>query len=166
MENLTGEQQKRIALLDAYESKTAPERQIRNGGIDQHEQEYREKWLQLQSSMEATRGDLQTRLKGLNASEQSISASVAIELAKLTEGYYAEKDKAARELDGTLAKPQSWLDFLKESKLEQPDDPTFDGLIEEAEKAPDSGLEGFTKQTAPNMVLTDLHAREGKDGVM
>ncbi|MBP9058717.1 MAG: hypothetical protein KBF98_00210 [Rhodoferax sp.] len=166
MENLTGEQQKRIALLDAYESKTAPERQIRNGGIDQHEQEFREKWLQLQSSMEATRGDLQTRLKGLNASEQSISASVAIELAKLTEGYYAEKDKAARELDGTLAKPQSWLDFLKESKLEQPDDPTFDGLIEEAEKAPDSGLEGFTKQTAPNMVLTDLHAREGKDGVM
>ena len=166
MENLTGEQQKRIALLDAYEAKTAPERQIRNGGIDQHEQEFREKWLQLQSSMEATRGDLQTRLKGLNASEQSISASVAIELAKLTEGYYAEKDKAARELDGTLAKPQSWLDFLKESKLEQPDDPTFDGLIEEAEKAPDSGLEGFTKQTAPNMVLTDLHAREGKDGVM
>jgi hypothetical protein len=166
MENLTGEQIKRIALLDAFEAKTAPAREIRNGGIDQHEQEFREKWLQLQSSMEATRGDLQTRLKGLNASEQSISASVAIELAKLTEGYYAEKDKAARELDGTLAKPQSWLDFLKESKLEQPDDPTFDGLIEEAEKAPDSGLEGFTKQTAPNMVLTDLHAREGKDGVM
>ena len=166
MENLTGEQQKRIALLDAYEAKTAPEREIRNGGIDQHEQEFREKWLQLQSSMEATRGDLHARLKRLHASEQSISASVAIELAKLTEGYYAEKDKAARELDGTLAKPQSWLDFLKESKLEQPDDPTFDGLIEEAEKAPDSGLEGFTKQTAPNMVLTDLHAREGKDGVM
>ena len=166
MENLTGEQQKRIALLDAYEAKTAPERQIRNGGIDQHEQEFREKWLQLQSSMEATRGDLHARLKRLHASEQSISASVAIELAKLTEGYYAEKDKAARELDGTLAKPQSWLDFLKESKLEQPDDPTFDGLIEEAEKAPDSGLEGFTKQTAPNMVLTDLHAREGKEGVM
>lgn len=166
MENLTGEQQKRIALLDAYEAKTAPERQIRNGGIDQHEQEFREKWLQLQSSMEATRGDLHARLKGLSASAQSISASVAIELARLTEGYYAEKDKAARELDGTLAKPQSWLDFLRESKLEQPDDPTFDGLIEEAEKAPDSSLEGFTKQTAPNMVLTDLHAREGKDGVM
>ena len=166
MENLTGEQQKRIALLDAYEAKTAPEREIRNGGIDQHEQEFHEKWLQLQSSMEATRGDLHARLKGLNASEQSISASVAIELAKLTEGYYAEKDKAARELDGTLAKPQSWLDFLRESKLEQPDDPTFDGLIEEAEKAPDSGREGFTKQTAPNLVLTDLSAREGKDGVM
>ena len=166
MENLTGEQQKRIALLEAFEAKTAPERDIRNAGIDQHEQEYREKWLQLQSSMEATRGDLQTRLKGLNASEQSIAASVAIELAKLTEGYYAEKDKAARELDGTLAKPQSWIDFLKESKLEQPDDPTYDSLIEEAEKAPDSSLEGFTKQTTPNIVLADLHAREGKDGVM
>ena len=166
MANLTGEQQKRIALLEAFEAKTAPERDIRNGGIDQHEQEYREKWLQLQSSMEATRGELHARLKGLNASEQSISASVAIELAKLTEGYYVEKDKAAHELDGTLAKPQSWLDFLKESKLEQPDDPSYDSLIEEAEKAPDSGLEGFTKQTAPNIVLADLHAREGKDGIM
>jgi hypothetical protein len=166
METLTGEQQKRIALLDAFEAKTAPAREIRNGGIDQHEQQYREKWLQLQSSIEATRGDLQTRLKGLGASDQSISASVAIQLAKLTEGYYAEKDRAARELNGTLVKPQSWLDFLKESKLEQPDDPIFDSLIEEAEKAPDSGLEGFTQQTAPNIVLADLQAREGKDGVM
>ena len=166
MENLTGEQQKRIALLEAFEAKTAPERDIRNAGIDQHEQEYREKWLQLQSSLEATRGELHARLKGLNASEQSISASAAIELAKLTEGYYAEKDRAARELDGTLARPQSWLDFLQESKLEQPDDPIIDSLIEEAEKAPDSGLDGFTKQTTPNMVLADLHAREGKDGVM
>jgi hypothetical protein len=166
MENLTGEQQKRIALLEAFEAKTAPERDIRNAGIDQHEQEYREKWLQLQSSMEATRGDLHARLKGLGASDQSISSSVAIELAKLTEGYYAQKDKAARELDGTLTRPQSWLDFLKESKLEQPNDPIFDSLIEEAEKAPDSGLDGFTKQTAPNMVLADLQAREGKDGVM
>ena len=166
MENLTGEQQKRIALLEAFEAKTAPERDIRNAGIDQHEQEFLEKWLQLQSSMEATRGELHARLKGLNASEQSIAASVAIELARLSEGYYAEKDRAARELNGTLAKPQSWLDFLKESKLEQPDDPTFDSLIEEAEKAPDSGLEGFTKQIAPNIVLADLHAREGKDGVM
>ncbi|MDD2883344.1 MAG: hypothetical protein PHQ58_23285 [Rhodoferax sp.] len=166
METLTGEQQKRIALLDAFEAKTAPAREIRNGGIDQHEQQYREKWLQLQSSIEATRGDLQTRLKGLGASDQSISASVAIELAKLTEGYYAEKDRAARELDGTLVKPQSWLDFLKESKLEQPDDPIFDRLIEEAEKAPDSGQEGFSQQTAPNIVLADLQAREGKDGVM
>ena len=166
MENLTDEQQKRIALLEVFEAKTAPEREIRNAGIDQHEQEYREKWLQLQSSMEATRGELHARLKGLNASEQSISASVAIELAKLTEGYYAEKDKAARELDGTLTRPQSWLDFLKESKLEQPNDPIIDSLIEEAQKAPDSGLDGFTKQTAPNMVLADLHAREGKDGVM
>jgi hypothetical protein len=96
METLTDEQQKRIALLEAFEAKTAPEREVRNAGIDQHEQEYREKWLQLQSSLEATRGDLQTRLKGLGASDQSISASVAIELAKLTEGYYAEKDKAAR----------------------------------------------------------------------
>ena len=166
MVNLTGEQQKRIALLEAFEAKTAPERDIRNAGIDQHEQEYREKWLQLQSSMEATRGDLHARLKGLNAPEQSISATIAIELAKLTEGYYAEKDKAARELDGTLVKPQSWLDFLKESKLEQPNDLIFDSLIEEAEKAPESGLDGFIKQTAPNLVLADLQAREGKDGVM
>ena len=166
MENLTGEQKKRIALLEAYEAKTAPERDIRNGGIDQHELEYREKWLQLQSSMEATRGELHARLTGMNASEQSISASVAIELAKLTESYYAEKDKAARELDGTLAKPESWLDFLKDAKLEQPNDPIFDSLIEEAEKAPDSGLEGISQQIAPNIVLADLQAREGKDGVM
>jgi len=166
MENLTAEQQKRLALLDAFEAKTAPERTLRNDGIDRHEQEFQEKWLQLQSSMEATRGDLQARLKGLNASEPSIAASVAIELAKLTESYYAEKDKAARELDAQLAKPQSWFDFLKESKLAQPDDPTIDSLIEEAETAPDSGLDGFPKQTAPNIVLADLQAREGKDGVM
>ena len=54
MENLTDEQQKRIALLEAYEAKTAPERDIRNRGIDQHEQEYREKWLQLQSMLTPT----------------------------------------------------------------------------------------------------------------
>lgn len=166
MDNLTAEQQKRIALLEAFEAKTAPERQLRNEGIDQHEQQFREKWLQLQSSLEATRGELQARLKGLGASDQSISASVAIELAKLTEGYYADKDKAARELDDRLAKPQSWLDFLKESKLEQPEDPTLNSLIEQAEKAPTSGLERFTQQNAANVVLADLHAREGKDGVM
>jgi hypothetical protein len=166
MENLTAEQQKRIALLEAYETKTAPERDLRRSGMDQHKQAYREKWLQLQSSMQATRSDLQTRLKGLGVSDQSISASVAIELAKLTESYDAEKDRAARELEGTLAKPQSWLDFLKESKLEQPDDPIFDSLIEEAERAPAADLDSFTKQTAPNLVLSDLQAREGKDGVM
>jgi len=166
MENLTDEQKKRIALLDAFETKTAPERAMRNAGMDQHEQEYRQKWLQLQSGMQASRGDLQARLKGQGASDQSIAASVAIELAKLTEAFYFDKDKAARELDGTLAKPQSWLDFLKESKLEQPDDPIFDSLIEEAGKAPDSGLEGFSQKTTPNIVLADLHAREGKDGVM
>ncbi len=166
MENLTAEQQKRLALLDAFEVKTAPERTLRNDGIDRHEQEFQEKWLQLQSSLEITRGDLQARLKGVNASEPSIAASVAIELAKLTESYYAEKNKAARELDDQLAKPQSWLDFLKESKLAQPDDPTIDSLIEEAEKAPNSDLEGFTKPMTPNIVLADLQAREGKDGVM
>jgi hypothetical protein len=62
--------------------------------------------------------------------------------------------------------PEIWLDFLKDAKLEQPDDPIFDSLIEEAEKTPDSGLEGFSQQTAPNIVLADLQAREGKDGVM
>lgn len=166
MENLTGEQKKRLDLLDAYETKTAPERESRNAGIDAHEDNFREKWLQLQSSIEATRGDLYTKMKGQNATDQAIAASVAIELAKITEGYYAEKDKAARDLDGTLSKPQSWLDFLKESKLEHPDDPSFDSLIEEAEKAPDPGLEGFSRRPAPNIVLADLHAREGKDGVM
>jgi len=166
MENLTVEQQKRIDLLESFESKTAPERDSRNKGIDVHELEYREKWLQLQSSIEAARGDIYTRMKGANASDQSISATIAVELARLTEGYYAKKDKSGRDLDETLAKPQSWLDFLKESKLQHPDDPTFDSLIEEAEKSPDSGLEGFTKRPAPNIVLADLHAREGKDGVM
>jgi len=166
MENLTDEQKKRIALLDAFEAKTAPERAMRNAGLDQLEQQYRQKWLQLQSSMAATRGDLQTRLKGLGASDPSIAASVAIELARLTEAFDAEKDKATRELDGTLAKPQSWLDFLKESKLEQPDDPIFDSLIEEAEKAPGAGLDNFTQPAFPNIVLADLQAREGKDGVM
>lgn len=166
METFTGEQKKRIELLDAYEAKTAPEREARNGGIDRHEQEYTEKWLQLQSSTEALRSDLYNKMKGQNASDQAISASVAIELAKITEGYYAEKDKAARDLDGTLAKPQSWLGFLKDIQLEHPDDPSFDGLIDEAEKAPDSGLEGFAKRPVPNIVLADLHAREGKDGVM
>ena len=166
MDNLTDEQKKRMALLDAFEAKTAPARDIRHAGMDQHEQAYREKWRQLQSSMEATRGDLHTRLKGLGASDASISASVAIELARLTESFYFDKDKAARELDGTLAKPQSWLDFLKESKLEQPDDPIFDSLIEEAEKTPDPSLEGFSQKIAPNVVLADLQARESKDGVM
>jgi len=166
METLTDEQKMRLALLDAFEAKTAPARDQRNSGIDQHEQQYHQKWLQLQSSMEATRGDLQTRLKGLNASESSIAASVSIELARLTEAYEAEKDKAARKLDLTLPKPERWLDFLKEAKLEEPDDPIFDILIEEAEKAPNPSLEGFTQQTAPNIVLADLQAREGKDGVM
>ena len=166
MDNPTDAQKKLMALLDAFEAKTAPERDIRHAAMDQHKQAYREKWRQLQSSMEATRGDLQTRLKGLGASDPSISASVAIELAKLTESFYFDKDNAARELDGILAKPQSWLDFLKESKLEQPDDPIFDSLIEEAEKTPDPGLDGFSQKIAPNIVLADLQTREGKDGVM
>lgn len=166
MENLSVEQKKRIELLEAYESKTAPERQTRNDGIDQFEQEYRERWLQLQSSMEVTRSDLLAQLKAQNASEQSIAASVAVEMAKLTEGYYADKDKAARALDAQLAKPISWLDFLKDSKSEHPDHPTFDSLIEEAQKAPNSGLEEFARQAAPNIVLADLKAHEGRDGVM
>lgn len=166
MDNLSEEQQKRIALLQAYEAQSAPARQARNDGLDQHEQDFREKWQQLQSSMEASRSELQARLKDLGASDASIAASVAIELAKLTEGYYADKDKAARDLEGTFAQPQSWLDFLKESKLVQVEDPTLDTLIKEAEESPDAGLEGLSKPSAPNIVLSDLHAREGKDGVM
>jgi hypothetical protein len=166
MENLTPEQQQRIALLEAYEAITAPERDTRHSRIDLHEQEFLEKWLQLQSSMEATRSDLHAKLKGLNASESTIAASVAIELAKLSEGYYADKDKAARQLDGELPKPKSWIEFLKESKREQPDQPVIDALIEEAEKAPEIGQESFSSQVTPNVVLNDLQAREGKDGVM
>jgi hypothetical protein len=79
---------------------------------------------------------------------------------------YAEKDKAARELDGTLAKPQSWLDFLKESKLEQPDDPIFDSLIEEAEKSTRIWPGRLHQTNRTQHCLADLQAREGKDGVM
>lgn len=166
MENVSAEQKKRMELLEAYESKTAPERQIRNDGIDRFELEYRERWLQLQSSLEVTRNDLLVQLKAQNASEPSIAASVAVELAKLTEGFYAEKDQAARALDAQLAKPMSWLDFLKESQGEHPNDPTLDSLIEEAQKAPDSGLEEFSRQAAHNIVLADLKTHEGRDGVM
>jgi len=166
MENLTPEQQQRIALLEAFEAITAPERDARHGQMELHEQEFREKWLQLQSSMEATRSDQHAKLKEQNASESSIAASVAIELAKLSEGYYAEKDKAARQLDGDLPRPKSWLEFLKESKLEQPDASVIDALIVEAEAAPELGQNDFTSQIAPNVVLSDLQAREGKDGVM
>ncbi len=166
MENLTPEQQQRIALLEAFEAITAPDRDTRHSRFDLHEQEFREKWLQLQSSMEATRSDLHAKLTGQNYSESSIAASVAIELAKLSEGYYADKDKAARQLDGELPKPKSWIEFLKESKREQPDQPVIDALIEEAEKAPEIGQESFSSQVTPNVVLNDLQAREGKDGVM
>lgn len=166
MENLNPEQQQRIALLEAFEAITAPERDARLSRIDLHEQEFREKWLQLQSNMVATRSDLHAKLTGQNASESSIAASVAIELAKLSEGYYAEKDRAARQLDGELPTPKSWLEFLKESKLEQPDASVIDALIAEAEAAPELVLSDFSSQIAPNIVLNDLQAREGKDGVM
>lgn len=166
MENLTPEQQQRIALLEAFEAITAPERSARHSQMELHEQEFREKWLQLQSSMEATRSGLHARLTGQNASESSVAASVAIELAKLSESYYSEKYKAARQLDGELPRPKSWLEFLKESKLEQPDAPVIDALIAEAEVASDLGQNDFSPQIAPNVVLNDLQARQGKDGVM
>ena len=134
MQNLTEEQKKRIDLLEAYEAKTAPDLNSRNDSIDKFENQYREKWLQMQSSMEATRGDVYTKMKAQNSPEQAISATIAMELAKATEGYYVEKDKAARELDKSLPQPQSWKDFLKEGKQQHPDDPSIDGLIEEAEK--------------------------------
>jgi hypothetical protein len=168
MENipLTEEQRKRIELLEAYEAKTAPEFEARNTGIDKFESEQREKWLQLQSSIEATRGEIYLKMKSENAPDQAISSTVAMELAKVTEGFYFEKDKAARELDKTLAQPQTWVDFLKESKEQNPDDPTLDSLLEEAQKAPSPTLEGFSKRPPPNIVLADLHAKQNKDGVI
>ena len=168
MENLplTEEQRKRIDLLEAYEAKTAPDMNARNGSIEKFENQYREKWLQMQSSIEATRSDVYTKMKAQSSPEQAISSTIAMELAKATESYYVEKDKSARELDKSLPQPQSWLDFLKEGKQEHPDDPSFDSLIEEAEKAPDPSLLGFAKRPAPNIVLADLHARESKDGTI
>ena len=166
MQNLTEEQKKRIELLEAYEQKTSPDIEARNNTIDKFESEQREKWLQMQSSIEAARGDIYTKMKAENAPDQAISASIAMELAKTTEGFYFQKDKEARELDKTLPQPQTWLDFLKEGKKEHPDDPSFDSLIEEAVKAPDPGLLGFSKRPPPTIVLADLHARQAKDGTI
>jgi hypothetical protein len=89
---------------------------------------------------------------------------LAKESADLIEHFEIEKDAAARKLDDTLPKPTKWLDFLKERVQQNPDDLSLSSLLEEAEKSPDAGLEGYGGQPIKVVTLSDLVHSIDKDG--
>lgn len=162
MENdqLSDEQRKRLDLLEAYEKETGPERQARNDALEKHDADFTEKWMSLQSEIEMKRAQSIERLRAEGHGEQQVQSMVAAEVAAMTEGFMAEKDRAARTLD--LATPQSWRDWLLEKKRMSPEDPTFDSLIEEAKGVP--ALDGFLKSPPPKSVVSELVPQPASDG--
>lgn len=159
-EQLSDEQRKRLDLLEAYEKETGPERQARNDALEKHDAAFTEKWMSLQSEIELKRAQSIERLRSEGHAEQQVQSMVAAEVAALTEGFMSEKDQAARSLD--LATPQSWRDWLIEKKRMNPEDPTFDSLIEEAKTAP--ALDGFLKTPPPKSVVSELVPQPASDG--
>lgn len=159
-EHLSDEQRKRLDLLEAYENESGPERQARNDALEKHDAAFTEKWMSLQSEIELKRAQSIERLRSEGHAEQQVQSMVSAEIAALTEGFMAEKDLAARSLD--LATPQSWRDWLIEKKRMNPEDPTFDSLIEEAKTAP--SLDGFLKSPPPRSVVSELVPQPASDG--
>lgn len=159
-EQLSDEQRKRLDLLEAYEKETGPERQARNDALEKHDAAFTEKWMSLQSEIEMKRAQSIERLRAEGHAEQQVQSMVAAEVAAMTEGFMAEKDQAARTLD--LVTPKSWHDWLVEKKRLNPEDPTFDSLIEEAKTMP--ALDGFLKAPPPKSVVSELVPQPASDG--
>lgn len=161
---LTGEQQKRLDLLNEYELATHDMREARNVAIDEHESGWRERWLNLQGEIDQARATRAEQLSKDGTPAEHHAGILAKESADLIEHFEIEKDAAARKLDDTLPKPTKWLDFLKERVQQNPDDLSLSSLLEEAEKSPDAGLEGYGGQPIKVVTLSDLVHSIDKDG--
>lgn len=164
VDSLSDEQKKRIILLGEYEDQTSEPRHDRNVAIDSFDRDWQKRWMDLQSEVESVRANRSEQLLREGAPLETHPAILAKETAAVIERFESDKDVAARKLDATLPKPKRWLDFLQEQKLEHPDDPTLDSLIEEAKKSPDAGVEGFERTPPKKVVLADLAHVVEKDG--
>lgn len=166
LDGLSDEQRKRLDLLNDYEVETAGPRGERNTSIEDFDKGWQKRWMDLQSEVELARATRSEQLTREGAPIETHPSILAKETATLIERFEAEKDVSARKLDAELPRPKRWLDFLEEKKLEHPDDPTFDSLIEEARKAPDAGIEGLERTPPKKVVLADLAHVVEKDGAV
>ncbi|MDE2175511.1 MAG: hypothetical protein KGJ54_09535 [Betaproteobacteria bacterium] len=161
---LSVEQQKRIDLLHEYEELTAPQRTERNTAIDAFDADWRERWMKLQGEVEEARAKRSESLTAEGVDAHLHDSLLAKETAVLVEEFEARKDAAARELDKSMPRPARWVDFLGEKAQENPGDPVLESLLEEAKKAPDSGIEGFGGVPPKAVTLSDLVNNIDKDG--
>lgn len=163
---LSGEQQKRLGLLNEYQERTHAPRAARNAAIDIHETEWRERWLQLQGEIEQARATRAEHLARDGIPGEHHPALLAKESADRIERFEADKDAAVRKLAEGLPQPAPWLDFLKDQALQNPGDPTLASLIEEADKSPDPGVEGLGGTRPKAITLADLVHSVDKDGTL
>lgn len=163
---LTGEQQKRLDLLNEYQERTHAPRAARNAAIDAHATEWRERWLQLQGEIEQARATRVEQLARDGTPGEHHPALLAKESADRIERFEADKDVAVRKLVEGLPQPARWLDFLKDQALQTPDDTTLASLIEEADKSPDPGVEGLGGTQPKAITLADLVHSVDKDGTL
>lgn len=163
---LSVEQQKRIDLLNEFEKQTEPERNARNAAIDNFDKSWEENWIKLQGEIDQKRATRATELTAEGVPSDAQVSILQMEAAKLIEQHHVAKDVAAREIEGGLAKPMRWVDFLNEKSKENPEDPSFTSLIEEAEKSPDAGIEGLGGIPAKAVTLDNLTHVVDKDGII
>lgn len=163
---LTGEQQKRLDLLNEYQERTHAPRAARNAAIDTHATEWRERWLNLQGEIEQARASRAEQLARDGIPGAHHPALLAKESADRIERFEADKDAAMRKLVEGLPQPAPWLDFLKDKVQETPDDLTLASLIEEADKAPSPGVEGLGGTQPKAITLADLVHSVDKDGTL
>ena len=163
---LSGEQQKRLDLLNEYQERTHAPRAARNAAIDIHETEWRERWLQLQGEIEQARATRTQQLARDGTPGEHHPAILAKESADRIERFEADKDAAVRKLVEGLPQPIQWLDFLKDQALQNPGDLTLASLIEEADKSPGSGVEGLGGTQPKAITLADLVHSVDRDGTL
>lgn len=163
---LSGEQQKRLDLLNEYQERTHAPRAARNAAIDIHATEWRERWLQLQGEIEQARATRVEQLARDGTPGEHHPALLAKESADRIERFEADKDTAVRKLVEGLPQPVPWLDFLKDQALQTPGDPTLASLIEEADKSPGAGVEGLGGTPPKAITLADLVHSVDKDGTL
>ncbi|GAB1394098.1 hypothetical protein MASR1M60_22620 [Rhodocyclaceae bacterium] len=159
--DMSDEQRKRLDLIEAYEADTGPDREARNTALAALDRDFEAKWIALRSEIEMKREESIEKWRAEGRTDEQVQSLVATEIAAITEQHMQAKDTAARQLD--LATPKSWQDWLQEKQLANPDDPTFDSLIDEARRSPPA-LDGYLKNPPPRSVVSDLVPSPASDG--
>lgn len=167
LNEVSNEQQKRENLLAEYQEITQSDRDSMNESVENFQQAWKEKWLKLQSEVDQARATKAEQFEKEGVSAEAQAGLLALETAKIIEKFESEKDLDAREVEKSLVQPKSWLEFLREKQKESPEDPTFASLIEEAEKAPNHGIEGLEGTPSKVIALDNLtHKINDKDGAI